>query len=134
MAIMRNSLLGLLLRFGSVGVAATAIYFVLALVFQWHGALGATPSSLLAYAVAALFSYMAHRSFTFGSQQAHGSALPRFIVTTLLGALLALAIPYALHDTMGLPAYVPVIAVCILIPLINLLVLRFWVFPEQRRD
>lgn len=119
------------LRFGSVGIAATLLYFVLALIMERAGLLGTTSASLVAYAVAALFSYFAHRNFTFGSTQPHGTAMPRFIVTTICGALLALALPLVLHDWLQWPAYVALAAVCIVIPVTNLVVLRLWVFSES---
>lgn len=120
------------MRFGSVGIAATVLYFALALAIERSGAVGATPASLIAYSLAALFSYFAHRNFTFSSSRPHGVAVPRFTVTTICGALLALALPLVLHDWLRWSAVIALAAVCIVVPITNLVLLRLWVFSESR--
>jgi GtrA-like protein len=61
----------LLIRFGLVGIAATALYAALASVLmsrEWIG-LSAVRASLAAYVAAALFSYLAHKAVTFMSRE-----------------------------------------------------------------
>ena len=128
---MARPLLAMTMRFGSVGITATLLYLCLALLLQWTCALSAVLASVMAYAIAALFSYFAHRNFTFGATNSHATAMPRFTVTTVCGLALSLALPLLLHDWLGLPGYVPFIAVCVLVPVINLVVLRLWVFPDS---
>ena len=119
------------LRFASVGLISTLLYFFLALAFDKSAALSATLASLLAYAIAALFSYVAHRNFTFDSAKPHSSAMPRFFVTTVCGAILALLLPLVLHEWLKLPAFAALLAVSVLVPLTNLVLLRLWVFSQE---
>jgi putative flippase GtrA len=126
----------LLMRFGLVGIAATALYAVLAVLLmdrQWVG-LPAVRASLAAYAAAALFSYLAHKSVTFMSRGRHRTEAPRFLLLTAAGLVVAFMAPALLTGVLGLPGIVPVLVTCILIPTLNLLVLDRWVFAERKAD
>ncbi|KUM25087.1 polysaccharide synthesis protein GtrA [Mesorhizobium loti] len=126
----------LLVRFGSVGIVATILYAALAAFFarsEWIG-LAPVEASFAAYAAAALFSYLAHKSFTFMSAGPHRSEAPRFLLLTLTGLAVAYAAPSLLTVNLGLPFVVPVLVTCVVIPALNLLVLDRWVFPERRRQ
>ncbi|WP_192247034.1 GtrA family protein [Mesorhizobium silamurunense] len=128
--------LKLLARFASVGLVATILYAVLTTVFAGSDWLGLAPveASLAAYAAAAVFSYLAHRSFTFMSAGSHRSQGPRFVLLTLAGLAVAYAAPWLLTVTFGLPLVVPVLLTCLAIPALNLLMLDRWVFAERRRQ
>lgn len=121
----------LLLRFGAVGATATLLYLSAALSFKAEITTNATVASLMAYGCAAMFSYASHRGFTFASAQSHGVGLPRFLITTVVGATLASLLPLMIHDILGFPALYAFVAVCMIIPLTNLMLLRFWVFPKR---
>jgi putative flippase GtrA len=126
----------LLMHFGLVGIAATALYAALAIVFmnrEWIG-LTAVQASLAAYAAAALFSYLAHKSVTFMSRGRHRTGAPRFLLLTATGFAVAYIAPALLTGMFGLPGIVPVLVTCILVPALNLLVLDRWVFAEQKSD
>ncbi|RRH97193.1 GtrA family protein [Mesorhizobium tamadayense] len=125
----------LLARFASVGLVATILYAVLTAVFAGSDWLGLAPveASLAAYAAAALFSYLAHRSFTFMSAGSHRSQGPRFLLLTIAGLAVAYAAPSLLTVTLGLPLAVPILVTSLAIPALNLLMLDRWVFAERRR-
>jgi putative flippase GtrA len=128
--------LKLLARFGLVGLAATILYAVLAIAFVKWERIGFTPvqASLGAYAAAALFSYLAHKSVTFMSGGPHRSEAPRFLLLTATGFTVAYAMPALLTVKLGLPPIIPVLATCLLIPAVNLVVLDRWVFANRRPD
>jgi putative flippase GtrA len=126
----------LLMRFGLIGIAATALYAALAIVFmnwEWVG-LTIVQASLAAYAAAALFSYLAHKFVTFMSRGRHRTEAPRFLLLTATGLAVAYAAPALLTGMLGLPGIVPVLVTCILIPALNLLLLDRWVFARRRPD
>ncbi|RUT98940.1 GtrA family protein [Mesorhizobium sp. USDA-HM6] len=127
--------LRLLARFGSVGIVATILYASLAALFGGSKWIGFAPveASLAAYAAAALFSYLAHKFFTFMSAGPHRSEAPRFLLLTLTGLAVAYAAPSLLTVKLGLPFVVPVLVTCVVIPALNLLVLDRWVFAERRQ-
>lgn len=123
----------LLIRFGLVGIAATALYATLATILmnrEWFG-LTAVQASLAAYAAAALFSYVAHKSATFMSRGRHRTEAPRFLLLTAMGFAVAYMAPALLTGVLRLPAIIPVLVTCILVPVLNLLVLDRWVFAQR---
>ncbi len=61
-------------------------------------------------------------------RESHLFEAPRFILLTLVGLAVSLLLPALLSGLLGLPAQVPIVATCILIPLVNYVVLRHWVF------
>jgi putative flippase GtrA len=128
--------LKLLARFGLVGIAATMLYAALAIAFARWDRIGPSPvqASLAAYAAAALFSYLAHKSVTFMSSGSHRSEVPRFILLTATGFAVAYTAPVLLTVKLGLPPIIAVLVTCLLIPAINLLVLGQWVFADRKPD
>jgi len=126
----------LLKRFALVGIVATALYGALALLLmaqQWVG-LSAVTASLAAYSASAMFSYLAHKSWTFMSHGGHRTEAPRFVLLSATGLAVAYAAPLLLTGVFRLPGIFPVLATCILIPAINLLVLDRWVFAQGKWD
>jgi putative flippase GtrA len=126
--------LKLLARFGLVGIAATILYAVLAVVLVKWERIGLTPvqASLAAYAAAAVFSYLAHKSLTFMSSGSHRSEAPRFLLLTATGLAIAYAAPALLTVKLGLPPMIAILVTCLLIPAANLLTLDRWVFAQRR--
>lgn len=126
----------LLARFGLVGIAATILYAALAAAFAKWERIGFTPirASIAAYAAAALFSYLAHKSVTFVSSGSHRSEAPRFLLLAATGLAVAYGAPALLTVKLGLPLIIPVLATCLLVPAINFLVLDRWVFTKRSPD
>ncbi|ESY72252.1 polysaccharide synthesis protein GtrA [Mesorhizobium sp. LNHC252B00] len=131
-----GTVLKLLARFGLVGVAATILYAALADVFVKSERFGFSPvqASLAAYAAAALFSYLAHRSVTFMSRGLHRSEAPRFLLLAAIGLAIAYGAPALLTAKLGLPLIFPIMITCLLVPAINFVVLHRWVFAEHIPD
>ncbi|MER8857010.1 GtrA family protein [Mesorhizobium sp. M0757] len=128
--------LKLLARFGLVGIAATILYAALATAFVKSERFGFSPvrASLAAYAAAALFSYLAHRSVTFMSRGSHRSEAPRFLFLAAIGLAIAYGAPALLTAKLGLPLIFPIMITCLLVPGINFVVLDRWVFAEHIPD
>ncbi|WP_292406903.1 GtrA family protein [Mesorhizobium sp.] len=125
--------LKLLARFGLVGIAATILYAVLATVLVKSEWIGVSPvqASLAAYAAAAVFSYLAHKSVTFISSGSHRSEAARFLLLTVTGFGIAYAVPALFTMKLGLSPIFAVLITCLLIPAVNLLVLDRWVFAQR---
>jgi len=122
---------GLVSRFALVGIGATLLYASLALLFS-QMALAPIQASVLAYAVATVFSYLGQKFLAFRSSGAHRSELPKFLVLTAIGFGVATAMPAVFSGLLGYPPYVPVVATCLVVPVINLFVLDRWVFSARR--
>ncbi|WP_353643947.1 GtrA family protein [Mesorhizobium sp. WSM2239] len=113
--------------FVSVGVAATILYFVLASSTSVILQVSPSISSVVAYLLSAVFSYCGHKYLSFTSSGAHTIEAPRFVVTTTLGLLIAYLLPLA-AERMGLPHFVAYAAVCLVVPMVNFVLLKRWVF------
>jgi putative flippase GtrA len=117
-----------LAKFGSVGVAATLAYFVLANAFVATVMSDAKFASFAAYICASLISYFGHRSVTFQSEQTHKVGLPRFIASTFFGGWISYALPKILQEQLGFTHFFAFAAVCLVVPVMNYLLFKFWVF------
>ncbi len=117
-------------RFGGVGLAATGLYAVLALVLERMG-LAPTAASMAAYALAAAFSFTAHRGFTFRVGGPVGPQMLRFALTSAAGLLIATVAPLALVNGLGLPSWTAVAATCLLVPILSYVALAAFVFARQ---
>ncbi len=117
--------------FAVVGLAATALYAALALLFGSFG-WSAVGASVAAYVLAAAFSYAGHKFLTFMSPGSHSSELPRFVASTALGLGLATALPLVLSSWFGMPNIVPVVATCTVVPVVNFVLLDRFVFLSTR--
>ncbi len=117
-------------KFAAVGLIATGLYATVAFLLSFS--LPATQASVCAYGVAAIFSYCGHKSLTFESSEAHSIEAPRFVALTVAGITISWVLPFILTDGLHLPAFVPIIAACLLIPVFNYVVLDRWVFRGAR--
>ena len=118
-----------IVRFGVVGLCATVLYVTLAFFFattfsRWPSAF----SAFAAYVVAGLFSYLAHKLFTFASDGDHAREAPRFVAVSAAGFGLAALLPLVLHDVMGLSLAIPVLLTAVIVPVMNFVALRWFVF------
>lgn len=117
-------------RFGAIGMLSTVIYAAFALAFSHLGA-AATAASVLAFGLAAVFSYAGHKYVTFASGGRHAFELPRFLALSAAGLAVVSILPALLTGVLGLPAAVPILFACVLIPAVNYIVLGRWVFASE---
>jgi putative flippase GtrA len=116
-----------LLTFASVGAVATIGYAIIAEGLAFAG-LEALWASLIAYAICATWSYLGHKYFTFGSAGSHHVEAPRFVITTLVGLLIAIAMPLLFARLFGPSPYFAILATCILVPIISFIASQRFVF------
>jgi len=120
-------------RFAAIGVASTVLYAALAFGFS-HIGITATKASVLAFALAAVFSYAGHKYVTFISGGSHALELPRFLMLSVAGLAVVSILPAFLTDILGLPAAVPFLLACVVIPIVNYVVLGRWVFRRPKLE
>ncbi len=123
------------LRFAAIGGLSTLIYATGALALADRHGFGvpATIASVVAYCIAAVFSYWGHRLVTFMSDGAIGFEAARFACATALGFLLSVGLATVLTDLAGFAPSVPVILACIMVPVLNFIILRRFVFVGAAR-
>ncbi len=120
--------LGRLLRFGLVGVSNTAVG--LGTVYLcWHGLgwpdLVANPAG---FAVALGWSYLLNRRFTFRSQQAHASALWRFVLVSGSAYAMSLLVLLLARHSLSVDSFLPHLCANVAYTLLAFLGYRFVVF------
>lgn len=95
-----------------------------------------TRASLIGFVVANPFSYFGHKLVTFMVPERDAFEAARFVVSALIGLALASAIPYILIDWLSVPRLAALATVVIVIPIVNYLAMRFWVFARglQRQE
>ncbi|MGX5848111.1 GtrA family protein [Mesorhizobium sp. PL10] len=123
-----------ILRFAAIGGVSTLIYAVLTLALSARHGFGmpATVASIAGYGAGAVFSYCGHRFVTFMSDGAVGFEVVRFACATAIGFLLSVGLAVILADVAGLPPLVPVAIASVLVPALNFIILRKFVFVAAR--
>ena len=119
-------------RFTLIGMATTAIYAACAFLLSDRtdgiASMPAVVASFYAYLLAGISSYIGHKYFTFASRGTHSIELPRFILCNIVGLALAVIFPAVLTDIFDISAAVPIVIVCIIVPVLNFIVFDRWVF------
>lgn len=69
-----------IVRFGIVGVAATATYLAVAIALPALGVASPAAAALVASGVSVFVSYFGHHTFTFARKGRHDFYLPRFLL------------------------------------------------------
>ncbi|MEM1376671.1 MAG: GtrA family protein [Pseudomonadota bacterium] len=120
------------LRFAVVGGVATVGYVALYAFFvsQFPSA-HETLIAIIAYSLCAIYSYLAHKRFTFQNADAHSLTGPRFVLTTGLGLITAIAIAFLAGTMLGFSAVVVASLTAIAVPILNLVLLDKFVFAER---
>ncbi|MER9693849.1 GtrA family protein [Mesorhizobium sp. M0179] len=123
-----------ILRFAAIGGVSTLIYAVLTLALSALHGFGrpAAIASVAGYGAGAVFSYCGHRFVTFMSDGSIGFEIVRFACATAIGFLLSVGLAMILTDVAGLPPLVPVAIASILVPVLNFIILRKFVFVAAR--
>ncbi len=120
-----------LVRFGFAGAAATLCYAFAAYLLEAQFSFAPTMAAALAYAIATSFSYLTQRSFTFRSDVAHETALPRFLLLSAFGALLAIGSAQIFGVMLGWRSIAQIGVTCALVPVINFLVMERLIFRTR---
>jgi putative flippase GtrA len=115
------------LRFGMVGLWATAVYVVAALLAHRAGA-SSSLANVLAYAIGTVVSFLGHFYWTFRKSTGHGRALLRFLVVSGCGFLLSAVIMHLVAETLRAPFWLALTAIIAVVPFVSWLLGRYWAF------
>ena len=131
LSVLKSKLTSKILRFVLIGGTGTTIYIILTLVLNAKIGLPAALASFVAHCCTALYSYLGHRVFTFGSNRPHRQAITRFTGLTLVGYGFSITIPWLMTSVYGLPLIIPVLVTSVAVPLLNFLMMERIVFPKN---
>lgn len=115
-------------RYLIVGGAATVMHysFLLATV-ELHLLLPATAAGVGAF-LGALFAYWGNRRFTFDSKREHRSAMPRFLVVAMFGALLNAGLVWLGSMKLGCHYFLSQVIATMTVLLLTFSINRRWSF------
>lgn len=117
-------------RFVIVGVSVAFLFFVLHYLLMRIGVLPFA-SSIISYAVAFVFAYIAQQRWTFGGQHAHARAFPRYMATQVFCALLSGLVSQVCASVFGAPPSVISVSSVVVGSGASFLLGRFWVFSDR---
>ncbi len=126
-AVVREEL-GRLFRFGIVGVAATAVYWVVTVTLAQGFGIGAVFASLLGVACSASVSYFGHQIYSFRVEPDHDRYVLRFILVNGFTLGLNLLLIWLIVDIIHFAPAIGATAVVIVIPCLNYVLNKYFVF------
>lgn len=116
------------IRFSFVGIAATFTYFIVANILEFLIDVSTPISSVLAYLLGMSVSYLGQTFFTFQSNINNPAQLLRFIIISLLGLSVSYGFVMLFSEMMHLHALLVFAIISVIIPIVNYILLKFWVF------
>lgn len=114
-----------------VGVLAATTHAVIGLTLTAAHILGAFWANVVAFSCAFVVSYFGHKTFSFKSSAQHSQALPRFLVTAIVGLSLNQIIVYVLVYHLMIPYHFALLCVFATVPPLVYVLSKTWAFPEQ---
>jgi len=119
-----------LMRFGGVGLLATATHVLAALAAQATLPVTGQQANLAGFAAGVAVSYTGHARVTFGMPIGSPPQMLRFGLIAFLGLAASSLIVHAAMR-LDLPFAVAMAAVAVVVPSLSYLAMRFWVFLER---
>lgn len=119
---------GRILRFGLVGTCVTLVYLLVSIVANEVFGISPVFAAIIGQAAAIGVSYIGHSSFSFRVATNHGVFLWRYLVIVALLLAIAVGVTWLITNVERLSPRIATVTVAILIPIINYLFNRFWVF------
>jgi putative flippase GtrA len=116
-----------------VGLAATAVHAVAALVARELGGLTPIAATTTGYLCAVGVSYLGNARFTFGRPVLHGAQFVRFLVVSLIGFMANLAITHTLSDRLHWPFLATLGVIVVVIPALSFTASKVWAFAAHER-
>lgn len=114
------------IRFTVVGVLSTSLYYLFALFFQKLFVDNTVTASVLAYCLSAVFSFSAHKQYTFvESTGGLKGEVIKFMIVTTIGLMLAALIPFILSHCCSEYIY---LITAFVIPAVTFVLMKFVVF------
>jgi putative flippase GtrA len=115
-------------RFGLVGICVTLVFLVASTVANEVFGIPPVLAAIVGQTAAIAVSYMGHSLFSFRVKADHSRFLSRYLVIVVLLLGIALGLTWLITDLAGFSPRIATTAVAVLIPIINYLCNRFWVF------
>lgn len=120
-------------RFAIVGALVAGLYVLLYLILQELG-LGAAVANTVAFLIAVSAQYVGQAAFTFRVQLRNRQQIVRFVVMIGLGLVTSTTMTALLGPALGLADWISAVAVTLVLPVQNFVLMRLWVFDRLRNE
>ena len=117
-----------LLKYSLVGVATAAIYFFLYYIIKYLLFGTEVISNALAYLLAVIFQYNFQAKYTFSDIRKQNFRLQKFAIVTFIGYVFSILVTSYLVPSGYFSELIGVILIIFLLPLLNIILMFFWVF------
>jgi len=117
-----------LTRFSIVGVVATGVYIVAAMIAVEVGGVAPVIGATIGYCASFLVSYIGHLRFTFAVPGRYRDYVLKSAVSSAAAFFLSTIVMWMATKILRIDYRVALVAVAIIIPIGSYLVNRFWVF------
>ena len=124
---------GTFLRFALVGTVVAGLYVALYLVLLEVG-LAKALANTIAFLIAVTVQYVGQAAFTFEATLKDFPQITRFGVMIGLGVVTSTLITAFIGPMLGLADWISALAVTVVLPLQNFLLMRCWVFDPARKE
>jgi putative flippase GtrA len=122
-----------LVRFGVVGIAATAVHAALLLMLVELAALGPMPATALAFSAAVMVTFMGQSFLVFQNISMAPRRILKFLATALGGLIGNVAIMGLFAEILRLHYLIGLGVALTVVPTATFLLSRFWVFRRDSR-
>ena len=119
------------IRFGIIGVGALISYAILTFLAVRQG-FDPVVSSFCIYLGCTVGTYLGHRLLTFTSRNSPVREMGKFLAVSLVGLFTSTAI-MGVTQKGGLHPYVGIVSVSGIIPIVNFVVFKLWVFRQTAK-
>jgi putative flippase GtrA len=119
---------GRLVRFGIVGALASIVYAGVTFLIVSAGLGGPLAATIVGQMAAGVVSYIGHLRYSFAVEPDHRVFLWRFIAVAIIAFAANILTTWLLTAVLRVSYIYAIVAVTVLIPIINYLCNRFWIF------
>lgn len=127
----RKGTIAQLSRFAGVGVSATFVHVVTAVLAAELFGMPPQASNSLGFAAAVMLSYFGHGNITFGTRLSHGFHGPRFIAVSATGWAISTALTELITIRLGAPIVLAMGVIALAVPMATFVICKFWVFSDS---
>lgn len=122
-----------MIRYGIVGVVASAIHFVISYMANEYLLINPFLAHLMGFVFGLITAYTGHYYYSFKDNEKHSDRFPKFLITALTGLTLHQGGVYIFVSLFKWNYSNQVLPLLVLsVPIITFLMSKFWVFSDSK--
>lgn len=120
-----------MMRFIAIGAMSTLIHVVVAMLLKAQLGLAPLLANLGGFLAAVAFSYFGHARITFKRSARNKEQFARFMVSAVSSLVVSTSLVWLITDKIGSDFGLSMLAVAVVVPAINFLIMKIWVFKDH---